>query len=92
MTPVHPKVKASSAAAAVAGVIVYFLGRYVLHGNVDPVIQAEIFAALPGVLTFAAGWVTPGRHLSLTMTHREVLPSLPEPLAAPAEKLTPPAK
>jgi hypothetical protein len=61
MAPVHPKVKAGSAAAAAAGVIVWLLGRYVLHGRVDAALTAEIYAAVPAVLAFAAGWVTPAR-------------------------------
>ena len=56
---VHPKVKASAAASAVAGIIVWLAGRYILHGHVDPVIQAEIYAAVPAALSFAAGWLTP---------------------------------
>ncbi len=77
MAPVHPKVKSSSAAAAVAGVIVWLLGRFVLHGEVDPVIQAEIFAAVPAALAFAAGWLTPS-------------PPPPEPPGPPQEKMAPP--
>jgi len=56
---VHAKVRSSSAAAAVAGLAVWLLGRYVLHGRVDPVIQAEIYAAVPAVLSLAAGYLTP---------------------------------
>jgi hypothetical protein len=57
--PVHPKVKASTGAAAAAGIIVWLLGRYVLHGNVDATVTAEIYAAVPAALAFAAGWLTP---------------------------------
>lgn len=58
--PVHPKVKSSTAAAAVSGVIVWLLGRYVLHGHVDATVTAEIYAVVPALITFAAGWLTPG--------------------------------
>ncbi len=60
--PVHPTVKAGTAAAAASGVVVWLLGRYVLRGHVDLAVQAEVYAAVPAVLTFAAGWLTPGRH------------------------------
>jgi hypothetical protein len=58
---IHPKVKAGSAAAAVSGIIVWALGKYVLKGQVDPTVTAEIYVLVPAVLTFAAGWLTPGR-------------------------------
>jgi hypothetical protein len=54
--PVEAKVKASTAAAAAAGLAVWLLSRYVFHGHVDPVVQAEIYAAAPGILAFAAGY------------------------------------
>jgi hypothetical protein len=59
--PVHQKVKAGTLAAAVSGLVVWALGKYVLHGHVDAVITAEIYAAVPAVLTFAAGYLTPAK-------------------------------
>lgn len=59
--PVHPKVKAGTIAAAVSGIIVWLLGRYVLHGHVDATVTAEVYAAVPALLTFAAGWLTPAK-------------------------------
>ncbi len=56
---VHPKVKASTAGAAVAGVLVWVLNRYVFHGSMSPGYAAEIDAAVPAVLAFIAGWLTP---------------------------------
>jgi hypothetical protein len=79
VAPVHRKVQASTTAAAVAGVITWFLGRYILHGHVDPVVQAEIYAACPAVLAFVAGWLTPSKPAPLGVVHREQLPSLPDP-------------
>jgi len=56
--PVRRKVQASTAAAAVSGVVVWLLGRYVVHGALDAAETAEVYAAVPAVLTFAAGWLT----------------------------------
>ena len=54
--PVEQKVTASTAAAAVAGLGIYLLQRYVFHGDVDPTLASWIYALTPGVLTFAAGY------------------------------------
>ena len=78
--PVHPKVRGATLAAAVSGVIVWLLGRYFLHGHVDPVITAEIYAAVPAVLTFLAGYLTPPK---------KAPPAPPAPLSAAAERMSP---
>jgi len=56
---VHRKVQSATAAAAVSGVVVWALGRFVLHGSLDAAETAGVYAAVPAVLTFAAGWLTP---------------------------------
>jgi hypothetical protein len=75
--PIHPKVKSSTAAAAVSGIIVWALGKWVLHGQLDATTTAEVYAAVPAALTFAAGWLTPARPPLVTV--------------AADEKMTPPA-
>lgn len=62
----EPKVKAAgtgaSAGGVAAGIADYLLSRYALKG-VDPVVQAEVFAAVPAIiaaaLALAAGWRAP---------------------------------
>jgi hypothetical protein len=64
--PVTRKVKAATGGAtigsAVAGLVVWTLQHYVFRGHMDPVLQAEVYAALPGILagaaTFVSGYLT----------------------------------
>ncbi len=68
---IEAKVKASSAAALVSGVVVWLLGRYVLKGHgVSSADQALIYAAVPLVLTALAGYFAPH-------TYRPVPPDPP---------------
>jgi hypothetical protein len=76
--PAEKKVKAGSAAAIAAGLIDWALARWVFPHGVDVTGQALILAAVPGVLSYAAGYLAP---------------HTPRPAVAPslAEKtLTPP--
>lgn len=57
--PVEAKVKAGTLAAAVSGIVVWLLGRYVLHGTVSAGYVAEIDVLVPAVLTAVAGWLAP---------------------------------
>jgi hypothetical protein len=77
--PIEAKVKASSAAALVSGVIVWLLGKYVLKSGVGSADQALIYAAVPLVLTALAGYFAPH-------TYRPVPPPAPvtPPPAAPS--------
>ena len=56
--PIERKVQASTAAAAASGLLLWVLGRYVFKGAVPDVIASWVYAAVPGVLAFAAGWLT----------------------------------
>jgi len=58
-SPVEAKVKASAAAALVAGIVVWLLGRYVLHGAVAAGYTAEIDAAVPALFAAVAGYLAP---------------------------------
>ena len=54
--PVETKVKASAAASAVAGLVLWALSRYVFKGAVPDVVASWTYAIIPAVLTFAAGY------------------------------------
>lgn len=56
MAPVEKKVQASSAAAAVSGLALFALGRYVFKGAVPDVVASWVYAIVPALLTFAAGY------------------------------------
>lgn len=64
--PVARKVKAATGGATIgttaAGLIVWALQYYVFKGHMDPVLQIELYAGLPGVLggaaAFVAGYMT----------------------------------
>jgi hypothetical protein len=76
--PVELKVKAGTAAAAVAGLVLWVLGRYVFKGAVPDVVASWVYAIVPAAVTFAAGYLT--RHT-------------PRPdLAAPAPPAVPDAQ
>ena len=79
--PVEKKVQASTAAAAVSGLALFILGRYVFKGDVPDVVTSWVYAAVPALLTFAAGYLA--RH-----TPR---PDVPPP-AAPSNVTVRPEK
>jgi len=85
---VETKVQSSTAAAAVSGLALWALGHYVFKGTVPDVVASWVYVIVPGVITFAAGYLA--RH-----TYR--LPPAPFPpektLIAPAAAATtePPA-
>ena len=74
--PVEKKVQASTVTAAVSGLALWALGRYVFKGAVPDVVASWMYAIVPGALTFAAGYFT--RH-----SPRPELP--PVSLPAPAQ-------
>jgi hypothetical protein len=55
--PVETKVKASTAAAAVSGIVLWILGKYVFKGTVPDVIASWTYVLVPAVITFAAGYI-----------------------------------
>lgn len=85
MARVERKVQASAAAAAVSGVALWVLGRYVFKTGVPDVVASWVYVIVPGALTFAAGYLA--RH-----TNRPAMPLPVITVPAPAEKtLIPPA-
>jgi hypothetical protein len=86
---VETKVQASTATAALSGLALFALGRYVFKGSVPDVVASWVYVLVPGLLTFAAGYLA--RH-----TPRPDIPAgnMPAdiPAATRAEKtLLPPA-
>lgn len=53
---VETKVQASTAAAALSGLALFALGRYVFKSGVPDVVASWTYVAVPALLTFAAGW------------------------------------
>jgi hypothetical protein len=81
--PIERKVQASTAAAAVSGLILWVLGTYVFKGSVPDVVASWTYAIIPALITLAAGYLA--RH-----TPR---PDIPAPAVPRAEKtlIQPPA-
>jgi hypothetical protein len=77
--PVERKVQASSYTAAICGLGLWALGRYVFKGTVPDVLVSWTYVLVPGILTFFAGYLT--HH-----THR---PDLAEPVLPPDTVITP---
>ena len=74
---VETKVKASTAAAALSGLAMWALGRYVFRGVVPDVVASWVEAIVPALITFGAGYAA--RH-----TNRPVAAAEPAPPAPPA--------
>jgi hypothetical protein len=53
---VETKVKAGTAAAAVSGLALWALGRYVFKGDVPDVVTSWVYVIVPSLITFAAGY------------------------------------
>jgi hypothetical protein len=56
---IETKVQAGTAAATVAGAIVYLLQTYVFKGTVNAGLVSLVYAAVPGALALAAGYLAP---------------------------------
>lgn len=73
MAVVESKVKASTAAAALSGLVLFALGRYVFKGSgVPDVVTSWVYVLVPGVLAFAAGWLA--RHTTVPAAPAPVPP------------------
>jgi hypothetical protein len=81
MAPVERKVQASTAAAAVSGLLLWIAGRYVFKGSVPDVVASWVYVAVPAVITFMAGYAA--KH-----TTRPLPPVVPP---RPPKTLAPPA-
>ncbi len=85
MAPVERKVKAATGGAsfgvAVSALATWALVRYVLPKDLDPVVQAEIVAAIPtavgGILAFVAGYLA--KHTPRPVTPQPATPPVPPP-------------
>ena len=89
---VETKVQAATGAAAVSGLALWALGHYVFKGTVPDVVASWVYVIVPGVITFAAGYLA--KHTPRPGTATMILGNK-DPLfraAAPPEKtLIPPA-
>ena len=85
--PVETKVKASTAAAAVSGLALWALGRYVFKNAVPDVVASWVYVLVPGLLAWGAGYLAPHT------PRPSLLPPLPLPARLPdaAPPLLPPA-
>jgi hypothetical protein len=75
LASLEPKVKAGSAAALVAGVLVWVLGRYLFRGSVPAPVVALIDAAVPAAFALAAGYLAPHQ----TRAGEPAAPAAPAP-------------
>jgi len=57
--PVEAKTQAAGTAGIVAGALIWILQEYVFKGTVNPGVVSLVYAAVPGVLAFAAAYVAP---------------------------------
>ena len=76
--PIERKVTASTAAAALSGLLLWTAGRYVFKGSVPDVVVSWVYVAVPAAITFVAGYQA--RHTPL-----------PAPPPRAEKTLTPPA-
>ena len=84
MAATETKVKASTTAAAVSGLALWVLGKYVFKGSVPDVVASWIYVLVPGILAWAAGYSAPH-------THRPDLPPALLPYVTKLEEQPPPA-
>lgn len=74
--PVETKVKASTTVAAVSGMALWLLGKYVFKGSVPDVVASWTYVLVPGVLTFAAGYFARHTPRTLPVSQFQVMPSV----------------
>lgn len=75
--PIEKKVQASTAAAAVSGLALWAIGRYVFKGSgVPDVVASWVYVVVPGLITFAAGYLA--RHTIVAVPPPAPAPSSPE--------------
>ena len=80
--PVERKVQASTGAAAMSGLVLWVIGRYIFRGNgVPDVIASWVYVIVPGIVTFAAGYFA--KHTSRPPALPVLVPPLPVPPPVP---------
>jgi hypothetical protein len=72
---IEKKVQASTAAAALSGLILWGLGTYAFRGNVPDVVTSWVYALVPAGITFAAGYLA--RHTPRPAAAPVAAPPLP---------------
>jgi hypothetical protein len=85
--PVETKVQASTGAAAVSGLALFLLGRYVFRDSgVPDVVASWVYVLVPGLLAFAAGYLAKHTSVPGPVVASPVATPSP-PLGAAGEKL-----
>jgi drug/metabolite transporter (DMT)-like permease len=85
MAATEAKVKASTTAAAISGMTLWVLGKYVFKGDVPDVLASWVYVIVPGLLAWAAGYWAPHTYrppppqqqpvvLSVTRNNAEIPP------------------
>ena len=82
--PVETKVKASTAAAALSGMALWALGRYVFKGAVPDVIASWTYVIIPALITFGAGYLAKHTDGAAEITRKAVAAVLAPPATAAA--------
>ena len=77
--PIETKTQAAGLAGVVSGALIWVLQNYVFKGSIDPGLVSLIYAAVPGVLAFAAAYVAP---------HTPRAPAAPAPGVPPTGTVT----
>jgi hypothetical protein len=80
LAQVETKVQASTAVAAVSGLALWALGKYVFKGDVPDVVASWVYVLVPGVLTFAAGYLakhTPRPAVPPVRAEKTLIPPAP---------------
>jgi hypothetical protein len=58
-SPVEAKTQAAGVAGVVSGAVIYLLQTYVFKETLNPGLVSLIYAAVPGILAFAAAYAAP---------------------------------
>lgn len=54
--PIEPKIVYASGTAAASGLVLWLLGKYVFHGDVEPPVEAAIYCLMPGLFAGIVGY------------------------------------
>ena len=89
--PVEAKTQAAGVAGVVSGALIWVLQTYVFKTALDPGLVSLIYAAVPGVLAFAAAYLAP--HTPRSPAATVTMPSnvkVYSPPSGPPEPAQPP--
>ena len=81
--PIERKVTASTAAAAVSGIVLWILGRYAFKTGVPDVVASWVYVLVPAAITFTAGYLA--KHTSRPAVPPVIMSMSASPATAPPE-------